>query len=197
MLALAADRVFAREGIVLNPHYKGMGGLYGSEYWTYSLPKRVGDVLALQLTEQCQPVSVENAKAIGLIGDIIIQDGCCPGNFSGFQEQIVRIAEKLAHAQDFAALQERKRQARKADNKVKPLAHYRLEELKEMNQNFWGEYPAYHLARSAFVRKLPRPGNLQCSANLKQVCGNALCDEALANGRNRCAFSGVGHSRRV
>ena len=42
MLALAADRVFARDGIVLNPHYKGMGGLYGSEYWTYSLPKRVG-----------------------------------------------------------------------------------------------------------------------------------------------------------
>ena len=26
MMALAADRVFGREGIVLNPHYKGMGG---------------------------------------------------------------------------------------------------------------------------------------------------------------------------
>lgn len=42
MMALGADRVMAREGIVLNPHYKGMDGLYGSEYWTYSLPKRVG-----------------------------------------------------------------------------------------------------------------------------------------------------------
>ena len=41
MLAIAADRVCAREGVVLNPHYKTMG-LYGSEYWTYSLPKRVG-----------------------------------------------------------------------------------------------------------------------------------------------------------
>ena len=30
MLALAADRVLARDGIVLNPHYKSMGGLYGS-----------------------------------------------------------------------------------------------------------------------------------------------------------------------
>ena len=197
MLALAADRVFAREGIVLNPHYKGMGGLYGSEYWTYSLPKRVGDVLALQLTEQCQPVSVEHAKASGLIDDIIIQDGGCPSNFSGFQEQIVRIAEKLARTPDFAALQGQKRQAREADAKIKPLEHYRLEELEEMNQNFWGEDTAYHLARSAFVGKLPRPGNLQCSANLKQACGNALCDEALASGRNRCAFSMVGHPRRM
>jgi len=30
-LALAADRVYARDGVVLNPHYKGMGNLYGSE----------------------------------------------------------------------------------------------------------------------------------------------------------------------
>lgn len=35
ILALAADRVFARNGVVLNPHYKKMGGLYGSEYWTF------------------------------------------------------------------------------------------------------------------------------------------------------------------
>ena len=55
-MALGADRVLAREGIVLNPHYKGMGGLYGSEYWTYSLPRRVGHERALQLTEQCLPV---------------------------------------------------------------------------------------------------------------------------------------------
>ena len=41
-LALAADRVVARSGIVLNPHYKGMGNLYGSEYWTYLLPRRLG-----------------------------------------------------------------------------------------------------------------------------------------------------------
>ena len=33
-LALAADRVLAQRGVVLNPHYKNMGNLYGSEYWT-------------------------------------------------------------------------------------------------------------------------------------------------------------------
>ena len=38
--ALAADRVVAREDVVLNPYYQHMGGLYGSEYWTYLLPRR-------------------------------------------------------------------------------------------------------------------------------------------------------------
>ena len=41
--ALAADYVLAREDVVLNPYYGHMGGLYGSEYWTYLLPRRVGD----------------------------------------------------------------------------------------------------------------------------------------------------------
>jgi putative two-component system protein, hydrogenase maturation factor HypX/HoxX len=41
-LALAADHVIAREDVVLNPYYQHMGGLYGSEYWTYLLPRRVG-----------------------------------------------------------------------------------------------------------------------------------------------------------
>ena len=40
-MALAADKVFARHHVVLNPHYKSMGNLYGSEYWTYLLPKRL------------------------------------------------------------------------------------------------------------------------------------------------------------
>ena len=41
MLALAADHVWCRAGAVLNPHYRLMG-LHGSEYWTYTLPRRVG-----------------------------------------------------------------------------------------------------------------------------------------------------------
>ena len=41
-LALAADHVVGREDIVLNPYYQHMGGLYGSEYWTYLLPRRIG-----------------------------------------------------------------------------------------------------------------------------------------------------------
>jgi putative two-component system hydrogenase maturation factor HypX/HoxX len=40
MLALAADYVYARRGVVLNPHYKSMGGLYGSN--TIPIPYRGG-----------------------------------------------------------------------------------------------------------------------------------------------------------
>ncbi|MFZ4701561.1 MAG: hydrogenase maturation protein, partial [Candidatus Methylumidiphilus sp.] len=196
MVALAADRVFARAGIVLNPHYKGMGGLYGSEYWTYTLPKRVGSELAIQLTEQCLPVSVEYAKAIGLIDDIIIQDDFTPDNFSGFHGQIVRIAEKVAKRDDFDAIIDLKRQTREADEKIKPLEQYRLEELEEMNQNFWGEDKSYHIARSAFVRKLPKPGNLQCTPSLKAACANPQCEQAIQTGTNQCVYATVGRTSR-
>ncbi|NVZ64210.1 formyl transferase [Pseudomonas gingeri] len=66
MLALAADVVLARDGIVLNPHYKTMG-LYGSEYWTYSLPRAVGSERALQLTQECLPLGTAQALAMGLV----------------------------------------------------------------------------------------------------------------------------------
>ncbi|PNB76549.1 formyl transferase, partial [Pseudomonas sp. FW305-BF6] len=64
MLALAADIVFARSDIVLNPHYKTMG-LYGSEYWTYSLPRAVGPAMAEKLTEDCLPISALQALQLG------------------------------------------------------------------------------------------------------------------------------------
>ena len=51
MMALGADQVIARDGVVLNPHYETMG-LYGSEYWTYVLPRRVGLTTANDLTRQ-------------------------------------------------------------------------------------------------------------------------------------------------
>ncbi|MBY8930790.1 formyl transferase [Pseudomonas sp. Wu6] len=69
MLALAADIVLAREGVVLNPHYKSMG-LYGSEYWTYSLPRAVGSEVAHRLTEECLPISAFQARHYGMIQDI-------------------------------------------------------------------------------------------------------------------------------
>src|SRR5262249_22849784 len=50
MLALAADRIYAMSGVVLNPQYRSMGP-YGSEYWTHPLPRLVGHRRALPLTE--------------------------------------------------------------------------------------------------------------------------------------------------
>ncbi len=69
ILALAADQVYAREGVVLNPHYKGMGGLYGSEYWTYLLAKRVGPQQAAAITDGCKPMGMREARTIGFIDD--------------------------------------------------------------------------------------------------------------------------------
>ena len=192
MMALGADRVLAREGIVLNPHYKGMGGLYGSEYWTYSLPRRVGHERALQLTEQCLPVSVHEAKAMGLIDDIIIQDAIGGGGFDPFREQIVRIAENLAQGKRYPDQLAQKRAERHAHEAAKPLEQYRLEELTEMQKNFWGEDTSYHQARSAFVYKQPRPGHLKCSVAIETVCGNLHCDEARRTLTNRCALASVG-----
>jgi putative two-component system hydrogenase maturation factor HypX/HoxX len=73
MLALAADRVYAMSGVVLNPHYRSMG-LYGSEYWTYTLPRRVGQKRALELTELCQPIGTRQAHGMGFLDDAFGND---------------------------------------------------------------------------------------------------------------------------
>ncbi|MFQ6590111.1 MULTISPECIES: hydrogenase maturation protein [Pseudomonas] len=83
MLALAADIVFARAGVVLNPHYKTMG-LYGSEYWTYSLPRAVGSELAYKLTEECLPISAVQARQWGMVQDIGPR---CPQEFGRWLAQ--------------------------------------------------------------------------------------------------------------
>jgi putative two-component system hydrogenase maturation factor HypX/HoxX len=67
-LALAADHVVAREDVVLNPYYQHMGGLYGSEYWTYLLPRRVGSEWTARLTgPPFTPVGTRQAVEIGLL----------------------------------------------------------------------------------------------------------------------------------
>ena len=70
MLSLAGDFVWCDSKAVLHPYYKHMG-LYGSEYWTYSLPRRVGNMLAKQLTEECKPKSAQYATRIGLVDQLV------------------------------------------------------------------------------------------------------------------------------
>jgi putative two-component system hydrogenase maturation factor HypX/HoxX len=68
-LGLACDFVVAKEGVVLNPHYKSLG-LTGSEYHTYSLPKRVGEVEAQKLLDESLPISVEYAQKIEMVDEV-------------------------------------------------------------------------------------------------------------------------------
>src|SRR6266849_1507497 len=147
ILALAADCVYARKGIVLHPHYKGMGNLYGSEYWTYLLPKRVGREKARELTEALLPISSRTAQQIGLLDDAFEEDA------ASFREHIRELAEELASSHRYEPMLEEKRQARKNDEERKPLQVYRNEELQRMWLNFFGADRSYHLARKNFVYK--------------------------------------------
>jgi putative two-component system hydrogenase maturation factor HypX/HoxX len=147
MLALAADFVYARKGIVLNSHYKSMGNLYGSEYWTYILPKRVGAAKARELTEALLPISTRTAQQIGLLDDAFGEDA------ASFCQHIRKLAEELASSPGYQHLLEEKRQRRKRDEAKKPLQAYREEELQRMWLNFFGVDHSYHLARKHFVYK--------------------------------------------
>jgi putative two-component system hydrogenase maturation factor HypX/HoxX len=154
-LAAAFDKTYARAGVVLNPHYKSMG-LYGSEYWTYLLPKKVGKKKAIELTDNCLPISTQEALSMGLIDGLIYDSGF------NFHRDISRIATEMAHSPDFKKQLAKKKKKRELDEKKKPLAKYRAEELIEMKKNFYDPkhcYPNicdnYHILRSNFVYKVP------------------------------------------
>jgi putative two-component system hydrogenase maturation factor HypX/HoxX len=151
MLALAADRVYAREGVVLNPHYRTMGNLYGSEYWTYTLPRRVGLERALEITMACQPMGADEACEIGLVDASF---GC---DADDFLRQLEARAESLAAAAHLDGQLAVKQRRRRADERARPLASYRAHELAHMADNFFGPDPSYHEARRRFVRKEPQP----------------------------------------
>ncbi|HVO91065.1 MAG TPA: hydrogenase maturation protein [Casimicrobiaceae bacterium] len=149
-LALAADQVLAREGIILNPHYKGMGNLYGSEYWTYLLPRRVSAEQARRIVEGRLPMGTSEAARLGLI------DACIEGVTADFRAEVDARAQALAQGPAFDSLLEAKRRRRDADEARKPLAAYRHEELERMRLNFFGFDASYHVARYNFVRKIAR-----------------------------------------
>lgn len=147
-LALAADRIYARAGVVLNPHYKNMGNLYGSEYWTYLLPRRVGEH-GREIMENRLPLGASAAKRFGLIDDCFGKDA------DGFAAQIESIAVALAQDASYETLLMEKHQRRMRDEADKPLAQYRTEELERMKLNFYGFDPSYHVARYNFVFRVP------------------------------------------
>ena len=148
-LALAADEVWARSGVILNPHYKNMGNLYGSEFWTYRLPLRVGEDSAIQIMQNRLPIGVEEAKRLGFIDDFF-------GQYTAeFVAQIKERASVLAGSPDLTDRLAAKRSSRATDEAAKSLLQYRAEELSHMQRNFYGFDPSYHVARHHFVQKTP------------------------------------------
>ena len=148
-LALAADQVWAHGGVVLNPHYKNMGNLYGSEYWTYLLPRRLGEAGAKDLMAQRLPLLASEALRMGLI------DHNDEGSREGFEERCLQRALALARSYNESGELEAKQNRREQDEAHRPLAHYREQELARMHRNFYGFDPSYHVARHHFVHKQP------------------------------------------
>jgi len=148
-LALAADEVWVHGGVVQNPHYKNMGNLYGSEYWTYLLPHRVGEAAARGLMRGRLPLGAREAHALGLV------DAVLTAGREGFDAAVSERALALAGAPECAARIDAKAARRAADERAKPLAAYRAEELRLMHLNFYGFDASYHVARHHFVHRKP------------------------------------------
>jgi putative two-component system hydrogenase maturation factor HypX/HoxX len=150
MLGLGADEVLVRAGAVLNPHYRTMG-LTGSEYWTYTLPRRVGAAEAQRLTSQCLPIGAIEAASVGLADAVL---PAAPDEFdAAVREHAFRLATSDGLAQRLAA----KAAARAADEQRRPLETYRIRELAEMSRDIFDDRFGFAAARRAFVTKQPAP----------------------------------------
>ncbi len=149
-LARAADEVWARSSVILNPHYKDMGNLYGSEYWSYLLPRHTSDKDTQYIMKNRLPMGIKEALSIGLVNKSI------DGNKNDFISAIKRKAEKLSKTSSYDTQLKQKVKQREKDETNKPLQQYRDEELSNMKRNFYGFDPSYHIARYNFVFKVKK-----------------------------------------
>lgn len=150
IMALACDEVIVREGVVLNPHYRTMG-LYGSEYWTYLLPRRVGGNKAQKIIDECQPMLAVEAVKTGF-ADLMF-----PEDWQQYHEHLKEYCEAWSHRLDFSEYLWNKSIARNRDEESKPLTEYRQEELAHMRKVFYNSASEYHQLRRRFVYKEKAP----------------------------------------
>lgn len=146
-MALAADLVWARRGVVMNPHYKNMGNLYGSEYWTYLLPRRGAS--AERVMGRRLPMSAQDAQAALLVDELL------EGDPETCLEAALARARQLAASPQLPQRLQAKQARRAHEEQQRPLAAYRADELARMRRNFYGFDPSYHIARSNFVHRVP------------------------------------------
>ena len=156
-LGLACDFVVARESIVLNPHYKTMG-LSGSEYHSYSLPKRVGLNLAENILDDALPIGTKQAKEINLIDMILPSDK--------YEKHIKEFCEELLSDEDeyYDFLDEKSDRLEKDEKLMHDLKEL---ELKKMHPEFWDETSEFHKLRADFVYKvcpIKTPERLICTS---------------------------------
>jgi putative two-component system hydrogenase maturation factor HypX/HoxX len=137
LLARANDLVFGTSNVILNPHYKNMGNLHGSEFWSYLLPKYIGDTVTKNIMTNRLPMEAIEAKAIGIFDEIY--------DCLDLQKFIGESIESKIQL---------KKLTRENEELKKPLLQYREEELARMKNNFYGFDPSFHVARYNFVRNI-------------------------------------------
>ncbi|GAA3626937.1 enoyl-CoA hydratase-related protein [Nonomuraea rosea] len=164
MMGLGADRVVVRESVVLNPHYRTMG-LFGSEFWTYVLPRRVGAEVALRLTQEALPVGAAQAVEVGLADRVL------GGSRLEFERRVLEYAERLAVDPGYDRLLAGRRKAREADERRKPLDAFRAEELAEMSRDMFDDRNGFREARRAFVHKVKASGTPEHLARHRELSG--------------------------
>ena len=136
MMPLAADFVFVNPGSMMNPHYKGMG-LYGSEYWTYFLTKRVGQETAQKLTNDLYPVLCRNMVSTGMVDRVIESE-------EDYQEAISEVKSRYSEII-------KKKMIERTNEFYATVEECRAKELRIMKENF--QHNDYQRALSNFVYK--------------------------------------------
>ena len=143
-LGLACDFAVAKDGVVLNPHYKTLG-LSGSEYHTFTLPKRVGQKMSEYLLDKSLPVSAKRAKDIKMIDEIFDKSKYIE-SLEEYCQNLLKDEDKyddfIYQKQDF--LEENKEY----------INSCKEEELRVMYPEFWDEKSPFHHLRREFVYKI-------------------------------------------
>ena len=137
-MGLACDYVVAKEGVVLNPHYKTLG-LSGSEYHTYTLPKRVGERQAKEILDACLPLSAFHAKKIGMVDELFAEES--------YYEDLHTFA-KSRYSDEYVWGKEDYLE----ENRAYIEAH-KEKELSVMHPEFWSKESVFHKLRAEFVYK--------------------------------------------
>ena len=142
--ATACDFVVGCEDRVLNPHYKTLG-LSGSEYHTFTLPKRVGKDIANKLLDECLPISIKKAKEIGLVDRVFKKEN--------YEKELETFAKSLIKDEDWydEFLEQKEDFLYENEQKIEALKE---KEIKIMYPEFWNTNSPFHKLRYEFVYKL-------------------------------------------
>jgi hypothetical protein len=177
-------------------------GLHGSEYWTYTLPRRVGAEQAARLTDACLPVSPASALRCGLVDQVI------GGGAASHRAEVAARAEQLASSPDYPSRLAAKAQQLAVAATVQPLDVYRQTELAMMCRNFYDPREPYAELRHAFVykqrptrtpphlsRHQARPGHFRSGRSREQGTARSPGDDGQAGLRYRPPHPGSSRRR--